>query len=282
MRSLLRQDIGWFDMKNQFELSQQFNTDALAYQKATGEKIGSMFNLFAMFVCGAIIAFLVRWTMALAIMGALPIIGIVIIIFIYLIHLRNSTFLELYEKADTSSHQALSSIKTVKALNGEPYEEEKYSGFLEVLKEKVPRYALYGGIGTGIFFFIQYCAFSWGFYFGSHCVGGSHICSTKWTGSVYTPGEATIVFFAIFVGSFNFMQLVPNIIAIIDGMKAAHRLYTIIDQEPTIDKRLPDDPPGLKKPEIEGYIKFENVSFAYPSKKNEKILKNLFLDLQPG
>ena len=36
MRSLLRQDIGWFDTKNQFELSQQFNIDALAYQKATG------------------------------------------------------------------------------------------------------------------------------------------------------------------------------------------------------------------------------------------------------
>ena len=78
------------------------------------------------------------------------------------------------------------------------------------------------------------------------------------------------------------MQLVPNIIAIIDGMKAAHRLYTIIDQEPTIDRRLPGDPPGLKKPEIEGHITFENVSFAYPSKKNEKILKNLFLDIKPG
>ena len=77
-----------------------------------------MFNLFAMFLCGAIIAFLVRWTMALAIMAALPVIGLVIILFIYLIHLRNSTFLELYEKADTSSHQALSSIKTVKSLNG--------------------------------------------------------------------------------------------------------------------------------------------------------------------
>ena len=123
MKSLLRQDIGWFDMKNQFELSQQFNVDALAFQKATGEKIGSMFYLLAIFLCGAIVAFLVRWTMALAIMGSLPVIAFVIIIFIYLIHLKNSTFLELYEKADTSSHQALSSIKTVKSLNGEPYEE---------------------------------------------------------------------------------------------------------------------------------------------------------------
>ena len=96
MRSLLRQDIGWYDSQNQFELSSNFNSDALAYQKATGEKIGSMFNLFAMFVCGAIIAFAIRWTMALVIMGILPIIGVVIIIFIYLVHKRDSTFLEEY------------------------------------------------------------------------------------------------------------------------------------------------------------------------------------------
>ena len=36
MKSILRQDIGWFDLNNQYELSQKFNTDALAYQKATG------------------------------------------------------------------------------------------------------------------------------------------------------------------------------------------------------------------------------------------------------
>ena len=92
IRSLLKQDIGWFDTQNQFELSSNFSADSLAYQKATGEKIGSMFNLLAMFICGAAIAFAIRWTMALVILGILPVIGIVIIIFIYLVHKRNSTF----------------------------------------------------------------------------------------------------------------------------------------------------------------------------------------------
>ena len=70
MKNVLRQDIGWFDMNNQYELSQQFNADALAYQKATGEKIGSMFNLLGMFFCGPIIAFAVRWSMALVVLGS--------------------------------------------------------------------------------------------------------------------------------------------------------------------------------------------------------------------
>jgi ATP-binding cassette subfamily B (MDR/TAP) protein 1 len=122
MKSLLRQDIGWFDKQNQFELSSQFSKDSLTYQKATGEKIGSMFNLFAIFACGAAISISVRWTMGLVILASLPIIGFACIIFIYLIHKKNSVFEEMYEQADTRAHQALNSIKAVKSMNGESFE----------------------------------------------------------------------------------------------------------------------------------------------------------------
>lgn len=49
-----------------------------------------------MFVCGAAIALAVRWKMALVVLATLPIIGLFIIIFIYLVNRRDSTFLELY------------------------------------------------------------------------------------------------------------------------------------------------------------------------------------------
>jgi len=131
-----------------------------------------------------------------------------------------------------SAHQALNSIKTVKAMNGQKFEENKYNKFLSFLKEKVASWAVYAGIGTGLYFVIQYCAFSFGFWYGTHCVADSYRCTSA---SPYTPGQATIVFFANFVGSFNFMQLVPNIVAILEGMKAAKRLYAVIDRKPEMD-----------------------------------------------
>jgi len=115
-------------------------------------------------------------------------------------------------------------------MNGQEFEEQRYKKYLNILKEKVYKYALFAGLGTGLFFFIQYCAFSFGFWYGTHCVGGTYRCPTSVTNSVYSPGEVTIVFFALFVGSFNFMQLVPNVMAILGGMQAAKRLYKIIDQ----------------------------------------------------
>jgi ABC-type multidrug transport system fused ATPase/permease subunit len=93
------------------------------------------------------------------------------------------------------------------------------------------------------------------------------------TGTVYTPGDATIVFFALFVGSFNFMQLLPNIQAILEGLKAAKRLYTIIDLKPQIQ----NNKGGLRLDKIKGRIVFEDVTFAYPKDKEAKILKNLNL-----
>lgn len=49
-----------------------------------------MFNLLAMFICGGGIAIGFRWTMAIVILAALPIIGFGCIIFIYLIQRKNS------------------------------------------------------------------------------------------------------------------------------------------------------------------------------------------------
>ena len=36
IKSMFRQDVGWFDQQNQFEFSQKFNTDSRTYQKAVG------------------------------------------------------------------------------------------------------------------------------------------------------------------------------------------------------------------------------------------------------
>lgn len=46
------------------------------------------------------------------------------------------------------------------------------------------------------------------------------------------------------------MQLVPNIMAILEGMKAAKRLYAIIDQEPTIDTNVARVSQGVRKDKI--------------------------------
>jgi len=52
------------------------------------------------------------------------------------------------------------------------------------------------------------------------------------------------------------MQLVPNIVAILEGMKAAKRLYAVIDRKSVINEPRQVGEPGLRKEAILGEIKF--------------------------
>ena len=76
LKSLLSQEIGWFDTINQSELSTKFATDSFAFQEAIGEKVSNLIMTIAMFIAGFIIAFIKGWLMTLVTLASLPAIGL--------------------------------------------------------------------------------------------------------------------------------------------------------------------------------------------------------------
>ena len=72
LRSLLKQEIGWFDTVNQSELATKFATDCFAFQGAIGEKVSTIIMTIAMFIAGFVIAFVYGWLMTLVVIASLP------------------------------------------------------------------------------------------------------------------------------------------------------------------------------------------------------------------
>jgi ATP-binding cassette, subfamily B (MDR/TAP), member 1 len=72
LRSLLRQEIGWFDTINQSELASNFAADSFAFHGAIGEKVSSLIMTISTFASGLIIAYINGWLMALVITASLP------------------------------------------------------------------------------------------------------------------------------------------------------------------------------------------------------------------
>jgi len=60
------------------------------------------------------------------------------------------------------------------------------------------------------------------------------------------------------------------------ALASAERIFELLDIEPEIK----ESPGAVEMPRIEGYIKFEGVSFSYNEK--ELVLENINLDLKPG
>jgi ATP-binding cassette, subfamily B (MDR/TAP), member 1 len=119
LKSLLRQEIGWFDTINQSELATKFGTDCFAFQGAIGEKVSTLIMVISMFVTGFVIAFIYGWLMTLVVILALPVIA-----FGGYLFMKASASKDLEQQSDYSEaggqvEQAVAAIKTVKQLNGE-------------------------------------------------------------------------------------------------------------------------------------------------------------------
>lgn len=62
-------------------------------------------------------------------------------------------------------------------------------------------------------------------------------------------------------------------------LKEADAVFRIIDRKSKID---PFSNEGLKPEKVEGNLRLENVHFSYPSRPEERILKDVSLEIKRG
>jgi ATP-binding cassette, subfamily B (MDR/TAP), member 1 len=71
------------------------------------------------------------------------------------------------------------------------------------------------------------------------------------------------VMFAVMVGCFSLAQLAPRIQSFVGASAAAQNIFQIIYRVPGIDNM---DQGGRRPKDLKGDIKFEDVTFVYPSR----------------
>ena len=75
------------------------------------------------------------------------------------------------------------------------------------------------------------------------------------------------------------LKAVANLQAMLqEGVAASQRLFPILDNKPKIIN--PDKPLEIKK--FKGSLKFSKVNFSYNNDKQDKILREISLDIEPG
>ena len=79
---------------------------------------------------------------------------------------------------------------------------------------------------------------------------------------------------------FSLGQAAPNLRAIGEGIAAGTLIFSIIDRKPGIDYSKFDESIDIKN--LEGAITLESVKFAYPSRPDEPVLKQVSMQFAPG
>merc|ERR1719483_1975780 len=290
LRAILRQDIGWDDTNTTTDFASKMTEDLNKLQEGIGEKIGMLSFFTGTFILSIIVAFVYGWDLTLVIMSMIPF----MIIFGGMAAKVQSSFaekeMEAYGKAGAIAQEALSGIRTVVAFGGERKEIERYEANLQGAKKSGIIRGMLTGISGGLTFGIMYAVYGLGFWYGVKCIMDdreSEACMAcagldfKCLEDCqrYSPKALLVVFFSVLIGGFQIGQSAPYAEALATARSAAGKIYRIIDRVPEIDS---SSKKGVRPKTLEGFIKFDNIFFNYPARKDVNILKGFSIDIPIG
>ncbi|XP_037800229.1 ATP-dependent translocase ABCB1-like [Penaeus monodon] len=275
LKSILRQEIGWFDTHQTNDFASRVTEDLNKLQEGIGEKVGMFIFFMTIFIASLINAFVHGWELTLVILSVFPLLGISTGIIAKVQSSLTSVEMKEYAKAGSIAEEVISAIRTVVAFGGEAKEVERYDANLVHAKRAGVKRGLVTGVGMGLMWFLIYAAYALAFYYGT----GLILESRTDPNSNFNPSNLIIVFFSVLMGAMNVGQAAPYIEAFSVARGAAATIFDIIERKSAIDPTSSD---GEKPPSVKGMIEFKDVRFNYPSRPDVRVLQGVSLSIEPG
>ncbi|KAH9066008.1 P-loop containing nucleoside triphosphate hydrolase protein [Lactarius deliciosus] len=203
----------------------------------------------------------------------------------YLKKLSNKTQEALGDMTKVAQ-EALAALRTVQVFNAAPYEEKKFSERIDRVLTLARREA----IASGIFFgttgwsgnVTLLALLGYGTWISRLstpkesrvvCTGGSLV-----THGQISVGELTsLLMYTVYVG--NGLQMLTSFFAsIMRGIGAGSRIFELLDRSPAIQPGV-----GVElDPKHTGPLRFENITFSYPTRSGVNVLEDFNLEVKVG
>nr|QNG62059.1 P-glycoprotein 11.2 [Parascaris univalens] len=270
MRSLLRQDAGWFDSQKSGTITSQLNENIDKIKDGVGDKIGLILRGVTMFVTCIVIGFIYEWRITLVMIGMGPASAALMSSMARLIDRASVKQLKAVGHAGAIIEESIMNHKTVAACNGQETMIDRYSKALAEGRKYALQIYSVAGLFDGLFFLIMYIFFAAGFYYGAYLYK-AHV--------MLDPGAVFIVANAILFGSYYLGVLSPHLMAMMSARVAAAVIYRTIDRVSPIDGTSPE---GIRLSNVIGTVEFKNVHFSYPTRPRDAILNGLSWRADPG
>ncbi|KAJ1673208.1 hypothetical protein EV182_005688, partial [Spiromyces aspiralis] len=275
-RSILRQNVGWFDSVPTGNLTSRISGDINMIKEGIGEKIGYILQFIATFVGSLIIAFIKAWKVAFVALAMTPAMMAAVAVMGILISKWATHGQDQYAGAGAVANEVLSSIRTVMAFNSQERELRRYDAEIRKAYFSSRKKHIITGVCVGLMMLIMFCNYSASLWFGS----------LRILAGEYTAGEVLSAFFGLMFGGFVLGNAAPNASTIATGRGCASRVYGIIARESPIDAVDSDSGiiagNGDGQHAIRGHIEFRDVHFAYPTRPDVPILRGFTLTIRPG
>ncbi|XP_062399139.1 ATP-binding cassette sub-family B member 9 isoform X1 [Sardina pilchardus] len=266
-RSLMRQEIGFFDLNHTGDITSRLTSDTTQVSDLISLNVNLFLRSFIKSMGFFVFMFGMSWKLTLVTIMGFPYIAVVSKIY-------GEYYKKLTKEVQTSLAQAnkvaeetISAMRTVRSFANEEQESESYYSKLLDMFQLNKKQAL------------AYACFMW-----SSCISelalqvailfyGGHLVITN------QMSGGTLISFVIY--ELELGECLENIASVytglMQGVGAAEKVFEYIDREP----EHPSD--GSAAPDLfKGGVEFLNVSFSYPTRPDTEILKNVSFTIQPG
>ncbi|KAK3865155.1 hypothetical protein Pcinc_029218, partial [Petrolisthes cinctipes] len=276
LNRILRQEIGWFDIRQTNDFASRVTEDLNKLQAGIGDQMGLYFFYTFTSLASLIIAFVYSWKLTLVVLAVFPLLGIAGGIMAKLQANLSTEAMDKYAKAGSVAEEVLSGIRTVVAFGGEEKEVERYEKNLLDARMAGLQRGLVTGLGMGSVWLVMYASYALAFWYGTGLILEARRPESE---SSMDPSTLVVVFFCVLMGAMNMGQSAPFGAAMTTAKAAASTVYDILERKSAIDPASTD---GEKPNEVKGTIELREVHFNYPSRPEVKVSEGVNLTVQPG
>jgi len=303
LAAVLRQDVAWFDTTTTSDFATRMTEDLNKMQDGMGEKVGMLLRFICAGLTAFIYPFIQNWLLSLVLLSLVPILAIMGGVMGKIMTSVSKDEMDNYGAAGAIAEEVLSAVRTVIAFGGQDKEVEKYSVELKSARKNAFIRGTLTATTMGLMFGIIYGMYGLGLWYGvkimlddreseefAEC---STSCATENNGTDdqealfkcinncfrFDPGSTVVCVFGILQGGMGMGQSATYAEALNLARAAAVQIFKVISRKPTIDSSSDE---GEKPGSFEGHIKFQDVAFNYPSRKDVTILEDFNLEITKG
>jgi ABC-type multidrug transport system fused ATPase/permease subunit len=268
------------------EVTARLSGDTTVYYAGIADKVTGTIHYSITFIAGLVIGFTKSWQLTLIIFAIVPFLVVIMGFLKKVTESFESRVTAAYARAGDTATEVFTGIRTVAAYGGEESEVSRYDDHLEAAQKggAAKGWAIGGAVGS--LFALMFMAYGVGTWVGTRLIITSREdhpgCRIDPTDSIcFTGGTVITTFMAVIIGAFALGQAGPNFGSFGSAQAAAYTIFEVIDRVPPIDSSsTAGEKPARDK--LTGRIEFRNVSFAYPTRPDEMILRNYNLVVEPG
>lgn len=264
---LVYMPMDFFNRNKVGELTSRLSSDITQIQETLRTTIAEFFRQIIIVVGGILFLFFISWKLALIMLGTVPVMAIVAVIFGRYIRKLSKEAQDYIAESNSIVEEALTGIANVKAFTNEFFIFSNYKKSTQQTRDLNVR----SGIWRGLFVsFIIFCLFG-------------AIVFIVWRGLLMTQGPHPelnqegfyqFVLFTIMMGAS--VGSLPDLYASVQkAIGATENLMDIIHQETEVQTNK-----GTRTDKLSGRIQVDNVHFSYPQRNDVEVLKGISFDVK--